>query len=52
MLHWWKEGTVETPSIADGKISTYSYSPDYGGSVKVTVRAGETTTVEIPIGVK
>jgi plastocyanin len=51
-LVWWKEGSVETPSVADGKITAYTYSPDQTDVVKVTVKPGETVTVEIPIPVR
>ncbi|HVG94440.1 MAG TPA: hypothetical protein VND21_08340 [Planctomycetota bacterium] len=45
-LVFWKEGVRETPSVADGKITAYTYSPDITWEVPVKVTAGG--TVEVP----
>jgi hypothetical protein len=45
-LVFWKEGIRETPSVADGKITAYTYSPDIVWEVQVKVEAGK--TVEVP----
>jgi plastocyanin len=46
VLVFWKEGVFETPSIADGKITAYTYSPDITWEVPVKVEAGK--TLEVP----
>jgi plastocyanin len=45
-LVFWKEGIRETPSVADGRITAYTYSPDIVWKVPVKVAAGQ--TVEVP----
>jgi plastocyanin len=46
----WHEGMVESPQMNDGKIASYSYSPDVRGKAspqaKVAVAAGQTATVD------
>ena len=46
----WHEGMEEHPVMADGKIASYSYSPDVWGVAspqgKVKVAAGQTATVD------
>ena len=37
----WKEGMVETPVMADGKISAYTYTPDLLKELPVKVEAGK-----------
>jgi hypothetical protein len=41
----WKEGMIETPVVADGKISSYTYSPDVITEVPVKVEAGKEAVV-------
>jgi plastocyanin len=48
----WKEGQVETPMVAEGKIVAYNYSPDFTETRKVTVEAGGTVTLEIVLPVR
>jgi plastocyanin len=51
----WKEGMHETPTVADGKIASYTYSPNTIVTKEIKVEAGKECpyqTIEIPFQAK